>query len=175
MTPALVRLCRTSPLNELVTSEGGKHFMIMPKFATALEPLPYISSDGVAMLWEHMHVALDCLHAKGFAHADVKPANICLTENGSSAFLIDLGSVARLGVRTSSTPPYVPRDMRHGHASAALDWWMLAMTLAEKACGPDHGLVVGGAHHATRDELRAHLRAHLASAICAALESKLTD
>jgi hypothetical protein len=49
------------------------------------------------------------------------------------------------------------------------------MTLAEKGCGPDHGLVEGGAHHVTRDELRAHLRALLAPVVCAALESQLAE
>jgi hypothetical protein len=160
---------------ELVDSPGGKLFMIMPKFATALEPLPYLDPDGVAALWAHMEEALQCLHAKGFAHADVKPANICLTEDGRSAFLIDLGSVAQLGQRTSSTPAYVPRNIARGRASIELDWWMLAMTLAEKGCGAEHVLEVGGVHHASTAELRIHLATHLSSAVWAALEPKLVE
>jgi hypothetical protein len=160
---------------ELLDSGGGrKHFMIMPKFCTALEPLAHLSVGGVTMVWEHMRQALEGLHAVGFAHADVKPANICLREGGLSAVLVDLGSVARLGEPTSSTTAYVPRDMGRGRARTSLDWWMLAMTLAEKGCGPDHGLAIGSGNVvASRAELRTHLAAHLAPDVWAALEPKL--
>jgi len=158
---------------ELVDTPGGKHFMIMPKFATALEPVSYLDPAGVAAIWAHMEEALGCLHAKGFAHADVKPANICVREDGLSFFLIDLGSVAQLGARTSSTLACVPRNIARGRASAELDWWMLAVTLAEKACGADHVLEVGRGHRASTAELRAHLAAHLSAAVWAALEPKL--
>jgi hypothetical protein len=160
---------------ELLDSEGGrKHFMIMPKFCTALEPLEHLSVGGVTMVWEHMRQALEGLHAVGFAHADVKPANICLREGGLSAVLVDLGSVARLGEPTSSTTAYVPRDMGRGRARTSLDWWMLAMTLGEKGCGPDHGLAIGSGNVvASRAELRTHLAKHLAPDVWAALEPKL--
>jgi hypothetical protein len=160
---------------ELLDSDGGrKHFMIMPKFCTALEPLEHLSVGGVTMVWEHMRQALEGLHAVGFAHADVKPANICLREGGLSAVLVDLGSVARLGEPTSSTTAYVPRDMGRGRARTSLDWWMLAMTLGEKGCGPDHGLAIGGGNVvASRAELRTHLAKHLAPDVWAALEPKL--
>jgi hypothetical protein len=162
-----------TPYELLDSDDGKKHFMIMPKFSTALEPLTYLSVGGVTMVWEHMRQALEGLHAVGFAHADVKPANICLSEGGLSAVLIDLGSVARLGEPTSSTTAYVPRDMGRGRARTSLDWWMLAMTLAEKGCGPDHGLAIGGNVVASRAELRTHLAAHLAPDVWAALEPKL--
>lgn len=159
---------------ELVDTAGGKHFMIMPKFATALEPLPYLSPAGVCMLWEHLRQALDSLHARGCAHADVKPANICLSEDGCTMWLYLMGSVARLAEGTSSTPAYVPCDVPRT-ASVALDWWMLAMTLAEKGCGPDHTLEVGGKHKASKAELQAHLAAYLDPAVWAALEPKLAE
>ena len=117
---------------ELVTSASGKHLMIMPKFATTLEPLPHLSPGGVAIMWSHVCEALESLHVMGFAHADIKPGNICVSEDGLTFVLIDLGSVARFGDRTSSTSAYVPRDMARGRASRQIDWWMLAMTLAEK-------------------------------------------
>ena len=158
---------------ELVESVSGKHVMIMPKFATALEPLPYLSPAGVGMMWAQLQEALERLHALGFAHMDVKPGNICLSEDSDSFYLIDLGSIAPFGVKTSSTAAYVPVDMKSGYSSAALDWWMLAATLAEKACGPVHALVVGGAHQHSADELRAHLAKHLDPAVWAELQPRL--
>lgn len=52
-----------------------KHFMIMPKHATALEPLPHLSPPGVLRMWDQLARALDFIHAKGFAHMDIKPGN----------------------------------------------------------------------------------------------------
>lgn len=52
---------------------------------------------------------------------------------------------------------------------------MLAMTLAEKACGSGQGLEVGGTSHATKNELRTHLASHLSPAVWAALEPKLVE
>ena len=125
------------------------------------------------LVWEHIREALEQLHAKGFAYSDIKPGNICLTEDGASTVLIDLGSVARFGERTSSTQAYVPRDMARGRASVALDWWMLAMTLAEKGCGPDHMLDISGTQEASKAELRDHLSVRLDPAIWEALKPKL--
>jgi hypothetical protein len=158
---------------ELMVSEGGKNVMIMPKFATTLEPLPYLSPAGVEKMWAQLQEALECLHRLDFAHADVKPGNICLSEDANSFYLIDLGSIARFGDKTSSTVAYVPRDMKRGRSSAALDWWMLAATLAEKACGREHALEVGGARQHSVDELREHLAAHLDPAVWAELQPRL--
>ena len=158
---------------KLMVSEGGKNVMIMPKFATALEPLPYLSPTSVEKMWAQLQEALECLHGLGFAHADVKPGNICLSEDANSFYLIDLGSIARFGDSTSSTAAYVPRDMKRGRSSASLDWWMLAATLAEKACGREHALEVGGARHHSTDELRKHLAAHLDPAVWAELQPRL--
>lgn len=52
-----------------------KHFMIMPKYTTALESVPFLSLVGVRGLWEQMQLAIDYVHSKGFAHMDIKPAN----------------------------------------------------------------------------------------------------
>ena len=48
--------------------------------------------------------AIQLLHARGFAHSDVKPANVALAEQGrfKTATLIDLGAFLKLG-----TPPPV--------------------------------------------------------------------
>lgn len=87
-----------------------------------------------------MKVALDYLHSKGYAHCNVKPANIFLDAKG--AFLLgDQGSVTKFGsvLAQSTQASFVPRELLPSEgtpqrSSASLDWWMLAVTLLEK-CG----------------------------------------
>ena len=108
-----------------------KHYMIMPKFETTLEPFAYLKIVDVRRLWVDISVALEFIHSLGFAYMDVKPANICV-KSAESFVLIDLGSIVKFGKESSSTPAYVPCDFGNKKASASFDWWMLAMTLAEK-------------------------------------------
>ena len=150
----------------------GKHFMLMPKLRTSLEPIPSLPADDTARLWGDLRGALDFLHTHGFAHMDVKPANICLDWEGRFV-LVDLGSLARFGESTSTTPAYVPRDVAWWRSSAGVDWWMLASTLAEKGCG-EHALAIGAtARSASREQLRDHLRAHLPAGVWSECEAVL--
>ena len=154
---------------ELLTSGAGKRFMLMPLAGAALEVLPHLSAEDIHVLWQCTRDALRDLHARGFAHMDVKPANICLSAR--LFVLIDLGSVARFDEPTSTTIPYVPRDFpgKMRCSSALADWWLLAMTFAEKATGLAVGEVkpptmaeladrlLGGLPRGVWDELRAEL------------------
>ena len=142
----------------------GKSFMVMPELPALLEQIPASQVDA-RLLLDHMSSALEYLHGLGFAHCDVKPANIC-ARYPLSYVLVDLGSIALFGARTASTDAYVPRDVRGDRSSAELDWCMLGMTLAEKGCGDDHALNVGAkSRSVTRGELLAHLQAHLPAAV----------
>ena len=102
----------------------------MPKFETTLEPISFIDEKEASQLWGDIRDALDFIHSREFAFMDVKPANICVTEG--RFVLIDLGSIVKFGKRSSSTPSYIPSDFTEKKGSAHCDWWMLAMTLAEK-------------------------------------------
>ena len=128
------------------------------------------NADGIAMLWEHLSAALTGLHELGFAHGDVKPANVCVDGNGNF-FLIDLDSAARFGSATQTTTEYLPIDERGVRvlASARADWWALAMTFAEKACGAASLPLGRGARVWTASEVRAHLEAYLPSGVWMAL------
>lgn len=143
---------------KLVT-ERGKMFCFMPLHATTLEHLPLLAEiTTLRRFWEHLKSALQCFHSKGFAHMDVKPANILITSEGDF-ILADLGSVVPFGQRSSSTRAYLPFerwvDGRSPLAGPVVDWWMVAMTIYEKACGADIG---GGSSEPSQDAVIAQLK-----------------
>ena len=148
-----------------LTSAHGRRFMIMPHMATTLAHMPRLEEEGASMLVQHVSTAIRYLHELGFSHADVKPDNVGL-QVPETFVLIDLGSVARFHARTSVTPAYVPCDLAglSGRyvSEPSLDWWMLGMTLAEKACVPDSCMDISSTgRSASRSALVAHLEHHL--------------
>jgi hypothetical protein len=155
---------------ELRTSPAGRVYVVMPRYIDTFERIPPLNdAESIFLLWENVSAALTDLHGLGFAHCDVKPANLGF--DGGAFFLIDLDSAARFGAATRTTIEYLPIDERGVRvvASARADWWALAMTLAEKACGAA-GLPLGhGARVWTASEVRAHLEAHLPAGVWAAL------
>ena len=168
-----------APIPGLATFElhprGSKLFMLMPRYGASLEHLPALSSEGTHVLWQSIVGALRGLHALGFAHMDVKPANICVA--GAQGFvLVDLGSVARFDEVTATTAPYVAADFPGAmrRSSARADWWQLAMTLAEKACG-EHCLDVGVREPPAMAVLAARLCEHLPAALWRELEPMLGE
>ena len=145
----------------------NKCFMLMPRFLDVLERCPALDADATLLLWQQMRTALSAIHGLGFAHMDVKPANICQTESGDFV-LIDFGSIARVGGCTQSTPSYLPRELigRNTHSvtsATSVDWWMLALTLGEKCCDPP--LEIGGAKLYAKEEIRTHLPSRLPAAV----------
>ena len=152
---------------------GDKLFMLMPRHGASLEHLAALDAGEALVLWQSVGGALRGLHALGFAHMDVKPANICAA--GAQGFvLVDFGSVARFGEVTSTTAPYVAADFPGAmrRSSARADWWQLAMTLAEKACG-ERCLDVGACVVPTMAMLATRLREHLPAALWQELEPLL--
>jgi len=154
----------------------SKRFMLMPKYSSSLEPMARLAeeSDGLRLL-AHMEEALTGIHALGFCHMDVKPSNICIAEGGEF-ILIDLGSVCCMGQESSSTAAYIPSDLgaAHAHPGRGTDWWMLAMSLAEKCCGDNCISVGSGARSMTTSALRKHLEQHLPQRIWAGLAQHLS-
>ena len=157
----------------------NKHFMIMPHYTNTLEILSAITVKAGIDLYNQVALALEFLHGmpEHYNHMDVKPSNICITGNGQLV-LIDLGSVVQLGEKSESTRVYVPRDFQPRSpqnptsneyvAEESNDWWMLAMTIAEKVCN----LPVG--HGATLPPLMSELRIMLSDEIWADLIAKLS-
>lgn len=134
----------------------GTNYIIMPLLPTTLEHLARLLPGSELLLWQSMEPALTFLHSQQLAHMDVKPSNIFISCEGSFV-LGDLGSVATFGCRTDSTSLYIPKDLQSKEdykASKKVDWWMLAMTLAEKVIE----LPVKSEHAApTQDALREKL------------------
>ena len=157
----------------------NKHFMIMPHYTNTQEILSAITVKAGIDLYNQVALALEFLHGmpEHYNHMDVKPSNIC-TAGGSRLVLIDLGSVVKLGEKSESTRVYVPRDFQPRSpqnptsneyvAEESNDWWMLAMTIAEKVCN----LPVG--HGATLPPLMSELRIMLSDEIWADLMVKLS-
>ena len=65
---------------------------------------------------------------------DVKPSNICIDQEGNF-ILVDLGSAVEFGISTQSTEAYIPYELNSRKGSAQMDWWMLAATITDRACG----------------------------------------
>eukprot|EP01006_Ploeotia_vitrea_P053212 TRINITY_DN67767_c0_g1_i10.p1 TRINITY_DN67767_c0_g1~~TRINITY_DN67767_c0_g1_i10.p1 ORF type:complete len:378 (+),score=-17.90 TRINITY_DN67767_c0_g1_i10:80-1213(+) len=125
--------------------ERNKYYCIMPLCPTTLEHMPKLNQDSIKKLWTQLKDALECFHGHNYCHMDIKPANILVTMYGDF-YLADLGSLVPKDQQTSSTRAYLPRELwniidnRPPRSSFEVDWWMVAMTLYEKACGG----VIGG-------------------------------
>jgi serine/threonine protein kinase len=95
-----------------------------------------LPSTDLAHLGRQLASALRYLHASGYLHLDVRPANVMA--HGGKATLIDL-SIARPPGEVGAgfgTPDYMaPEQARGGFVSAATDAWGLGATLFAAATG----------------------------------------
>jgi serine/threonine-protein kinase PpkA len=116
---------------------GGGHLGNM--IACGLEP------DAALALLRQAATALDALHRQGFAHGDVKPANLMLRADGELV-LADFGTARLLADAQSQpatpagvvvgTPRYAaPEQSRLGTVSAPADVYSLGVVFFEMLCG----------------------------------------
>jgi serine/threonine protein kinase len=130
-----------------------------------------LPSTDLAHLGRQLASALQYLHACGYLHLDVRPANVMA--HGGKATLIDL-SIARQPGEVSSgfgTPEYMaPEQSRGGLMSAATDAWGLGATLYAAATGVPPNPSVGPVR-----SLRPRLHPALAEVVDACLSSAPED
>ena len=124
---------------------GGGH--VGNRIARGLPP------DATLALLRQAAMALDALHRHGFAHGDVKPANLMLRDNGELV-LADFGTARPLdAVAATATPGMVlgtpryaaPEQSQLGTVTAAADVYSLGVVCYEMLCGkppfPGHTLL----------------------------------
>ena len=92
---------------------------------------------------EQIADALDYTHNRAIVHCDVKPANILVRQDLSSAVLIDFGvahaiadDIGHRGSQIEASLPYAAPELITGHApSGATDEYALACTVVELITG----------------------------------------
>lgn len=114
---------------------GGGH--LGERIARGLPP------EAALALLRQAALALDALHRNGFAHGDVKPANLMLRGNGELV-LADFGLARRLDLAppaapagvVAGTPRYAaPEQSQCGAAAAVSDVYSLGVVCYEMLCG----------------------------------------
>lgn len=130
---------------DLVACTCQSLVVVMPMFPSTLAARPlFRATDGSSInnVLENVLSGLNYLHSNGFAHFDVKPENIALTEHGRCV-LIDLGSASPLSTKDkwsfcfATIHFYVPFDLVKKELAyevrPAHDFWMLAKTILSKS------------------------------------------
>lgn len=110
--------------------EGTRHYFISPLYPITLDTYPSLEEASSQRLWSELSQALKSLHQFGYAHMDIKAANICVTTEGKF-ILIDLGSVAKFHTVTETTEGVLPVGLTVNTADPSVDWWMLAAVVSE--------------------------------------------
>jgi serine/threonine protein kinase/tetratricopeptide (TPR) repeat protein len=128
-------------LVHLESSEAGPRlyfeFVPGPSLDEILAEQGPLPEPQVRRLGAQLARALATLHTAGWAHGDVKPANVRLDENGA-AVLLDLGGAQREGEshpQTGTLPYLSPERIRGAPPSPAADMFALGIVLHKLVTG----------------------------------------
>lgn len=110
-------------------------------FAARQKPGPRMSVAEAVGVADHIAGALECAHAAGIVHCDVKPANILRTQYGYPV-LADFGAATlpepphtKVGLADLASPHVAPELLSGGTPSTATDVYSWASTLYELIAG----------------------------------------
>jgi serine/threonine protein kinase len=110
-----------------------KWYYFMPRYHGTLGNSMAQTYEAIGEIWTEVSAGLQHLHTLGFAHMDVKPDNIGISEDAHYV-LIDLDGVSLFGQRPrASTEYFLPTGVISDNiiASPAVDWWMFAASIAD--------------------------------------------
>lgn len=128
----------------------GKYFVISPLLPITIEHLCGVAVITAHKLIDQVGNALQFLHTHGYAHKDIKSANICMNSAGDFV-IIDFGSTEKFGYDSPSTIEYLPTDVEANPSRSEVDWWMLAMTVFDRLQSEGCGMRTGSTF--TRSDL----------------------
>lgn len=92
------------------------------------------SYEQLRRLTAQLFIAIAQMHATGFIHADIKPGNVLVTDDGQVR-VIDFGMAVRVGhAKKYRGSPFTRapelHDMCPGPVDEAIDWWAFGSTVA---------------------------------------------
>lgn len=136
-----VGLVPASVRQELELERGAPYLALEWVSGTVLQPELMSAADRVELtliVARDVGRAVADLHAAGWAHGDVKPANILFDAAASRARAVDFGMCEAVSERqlTDGTPRYLAPECRVPGSESdagARDLWALGLTLAELA------------------------------------------
>ncbi len=148
-----------------VFEEAGKPVLVVvdvrgAPLSRVLEATPRLSLEGGVEIARSLAHALAAVHLQGAVHADVKPSNLILGEDGTLV-LIDFGNATRTGDRFArrdrgGTAAYMAPEQLVGECLAGSDVFALGVCLYETLAGARP--LEASAHRGRSDEREVPLR-----------------
>lgn len=127
----LIEMFHEFPYDIIVLEYGGSDLV------EVLESSATMSLDNIKTIMRGLLSALEYIHAKGYIHRDVKPANVLVSEDLSSVKLIDFGLCRPRDSEDTQqlgwTPPYAPLDTLLGqpYYDEKFDIWGAGCVMAQ--------------------------------------------
>lgn len=118
-----------------------KHYIVMD-FIPGQTLTEYAEkNNNLELIFKELIKSLKKLHSKGFAHMDVKPDNIIISEN-SKVYLVDLGISCFDNKCIGGTKKFLPPDLSFGDISVKerqrADVWAIGLSFARSIGQSDY-------------------------------------
>lgn len=137
--PGVVRV------HDVGEDESGRLYLVMdyvegPTLRDFLDQVRKIPAAVAVQLGVEIAEALQAIHAEGFVHRDLNPANVILDRITKRPIVCDFGIARDLGLSThtgsgAGTLAYMPPEQMRGRATPQTDIFALAVMLTELLIG----------------------------------------